>query len=153
MALTMPFKRNERFPALQQAKEVAAAQVQQAVGVLEQRLPSRRRTSWWERPFAKPLVAVIAASVALMTLTALMLRQRAVGAATDQQADTTLGLASTRTEAYDAHRAEEDGGVDSVQEATKESFPASDAPVWGSGPDVPIIREGEHKEGLPYQQR
>lgn len=141
MALTLPFKRTESVSALQSA-----------VGVLEPSLPSRR-TTWWERPFAKPLVAVIAASVVLATLTAWMLRQRAAGAPSGQEMDTTLGLASTRTEAYDAHRAEEDGGVDSVQQATKESFPASDPPVWGSGPDVPIIREGEHKEELPYQQR
>jgi hypothetical protein len=152
MALTMPFRRKEPLSAFEQAKEAAAAQVQQAVGALEQRLPGRRRASWWERPFVKPLVAVVAVGAALATLAALMVRQRAGGAA-EQQADTTLGLASTRTEAYDAHRAEQDGGVDTVQQATKESFPASDPPGWGSGPDVPIIREGEHKETLPYQRR
>jgi len=197
MAMTIPFRRQERFPALQQARrtaetqarnfadtagvqarqfadlagtqarqfadatgpqvqhlaEVAGTQARQLVATIEQRLPGRRRTPWYTRTWAKSLfgVAAIGAGLALVAA-AFMAWQRFADAFAEQDATDERGLATTRTEEYDAHRAEGDEHVDTVQEAAKESFPASDAPVWGSGPDVPVIRQGEHKEELPYQR-
>lgn len=148
--MAMRFKRHERFTALQDAKQAAAAQVQQAVAAVEQRLPGHRPVSWWERPFGKALIALAAVGAAGMAVGALIMRRRAVATPDAFDADVARGLATTRTEAYDAGRAE---GDDRVEEAAAESFPASDAPVWGSGPDVPVIREGEHKESLPYPQQ
>jgi hypothetical protein len=163
MALTMPFRRQERFPALQQAKRTAETQARQLVavaetqarqlaGAVEQHLPMRRREPWYARMWAKSLFGVAAFGVGLALAAAFMARQRLADAAAEQDAADERGLASTRTEAYDAHRAEGDDDADSVQQAAKESFPASDAPVWGSGPDVPVIRQGEHKDELPYQR-
>ncbi len=148
--MTMPFRRDERFPALGGVKQAAVDQAQQAVAAVGQRLPGRRRVAWYARPWGRGLL-IAAAGAALAALAALIMRPRlnATPAAIDDP--TTRGLASTRTESYDAHRAEADGGVDTVQQAAKESFPASDAPVWGHGPDLPVIREGEHKETLPYR--
>ena len=160
MALTMPFRRQERFPALQQAKrtaetqarqlvEVAETQARQLVGTVEQHLPMRRREPWYSRMWAKSLFGVAAFGVGLALAAAFMARQRLADAVAEQDAADERGLASTRTEAYDAHRVE---GDDAVHQAVSESVPASDAPVWGSGPDVPVIRQGEHKEELPYQR-
>lgn len=161
MAITMPFRRQERFPALQQARrtaetqarqlaDVAGVQARQAVAAVEQHLPLRRQQPWYARTWAKSLFGVAAAfGVGLAVAAAFMARERLNEALAEQDAADERGLASTRTEAYDAHRAE---GDDVVQQASAESFPASDAPVWGSGPDVPVIREGERKEELPYQQ-
>jgi hypothetical protein len=162
MALTMPFKRQERLTALQRARrtaesqarqvvETAESQARQLVGVVEQRLPTRRREPWYSRMWAKSLFGAAAFGVGLALAVAFMARQRLADAMAEQGAADERGLATTRTEAYDANRAEGDG-VDNVQEASKESFPASDAPVWGSGPDVPVIRQGERKEELPYRQ-
>jgi len=196
MAITMPFKRNERFPALQQARrttetqarqlvetvgtqsrhladsagtqarqlaevagtqaqqlvEAAGTQARQVVATVEQHLPGRRHQPWYARGWAKALFGVAAIGAGLALVAAFMARQRFADALAEQDATDEPGLATTHTEEYDAHRAEGDESVDSVQQATKESFPASDAPVWGHGPDVPIIRQGERKEELPYQQ-
>src|SRR5690349_13910115 len=173
MAITMPFKRNARCPALQQARrtaetqarqlagvagtqaqqlvEVAGTQARQVVATVEQRLPGRRRQPWYARTWAKSLFGVVAVGMGLALAAAFMARQRMADAFAEQDATDERGLASTHTEEYDAHRAEGDERVDTVQQAAKESFPASDAPVWGSGPDVPVIRQGERKEELPYQ--
>jgi hypothetical protein len=175
MAMTIPFRRRERFPALQQARrtaetqarqlietadaearhlaEIAGTQARHLVEVVEQRLPGRRRTPWYARTWAKSLFGVAAFGVGVaLAVTAFMARERMTAAQAEQDATDERGLATTRTEEYDARRAEGDEGDDTVQQASKESFPASDSPVWGSGPDVPVIRQGERKEELPYQQ-
>lgn len=186
MAMTIPFRRQERFPALQQARrtagtqarnfadtagvqarqladlagpqvqhlaEVAGTQARQLVATVEQRLPLRRRTPWYARSWAKSLFGVAAVgAVMALAAAAFMAWQRFIDASAEQDATDERGLATTRTEEYDAHRAEGDDHNDTVQQAAKESFPASDPPVWGNGPDVPVIRQGEHKEELPYQQ-
>lgn len=152
------FRRKERFPALGQARDYAeaqAGQVAQQAGQVAQlvaeRLPWQRRRSFWSR-FSTPLIAVAAAVAAVAAIALFATRQRADAAVSSDETPA-RGLAADQTETYDAQRAATDGGnVDVVQQAVKESFPASDAPPWGSGPDVPIIREGEHKEALPYQQ-
>ena len=153
MALTMPFQRHERFPALRRVRETTTGQVQQAAEAVAQLLPNRRRAKWWARPIGRAALAVAVGGALLTALAGVLLRQRAAEARPSEGAAATRGLPSTRTEAYDAQRAAGDSGVDAVQQAATESFPASDAPVWGSGPDVPIIREGEHKDVLPYEQR
>jgi len=153
MGLQLPFRRNERLPALQQAKQTVESQAQQLVSqaqqlaaVVEQHLP-RRRVSFWARPFGRALIAVTVVGAAAAAAVAIFLGRRDTPKDVEQE----LGLATSHTEVYDAQRAVSDNGIDAVHEASKESFPASDAPVWGSGPDVPIIREGERKEELPYQ--
>lgn len=151
MAIAMPFKREERLPTLRRATEKKATQVQRAVGALEQRLPGRRSVSWWERPVVKSLVVLSLGAIAAAVATVLLRRES--DASDEYAGEAPDGLVSTRTELYDTLRAEEATAEDSVREAEKESFPASDAPGWSNGPDVPIIREGEHKDALPYQQR
>ena len=155
MALQLPFRRTERLPALQQAKQLAETQAQQLVSqaqqlaaVVEQRLP-RRRVSFWARPLGRTLIVVSVVGTALAAVATFMLRRGDNPATSDQE----LGFATNRSELYDAQRAAGDHGqgVDTVHEAAKESFPASDAPVFVNGPDVPIIRHGERKEELPYQ--
>jgi len=151
MGLQLPFRRNERLPVLQQAKQLAETQAQQLVAVVEQRLPRRRR-SFWSQPLGTALIAVAVAGTAVAAIAAFAMRRR--GQDAPETVDQELGLTSDRTELYDSHRAAGDSvpmSTDLVQEASKESFPASDAPVWGHGPDVPVIRQGEHKEELPYQ--
>ena len=150
MGLQLPFRRTERFPALQHARQLAETQAQQLVAVVEQRLP-RRRVSFWARPLGTALIAVAVAGTAVAALATAFLRRR--DAAEESRPE--LGLSTTCTEAYDAHRAAGDTaaeGTDAVHEAAEESFPASDAPVFVNGPDVPIIRHGERKEELPYQE-
>jgi len=156
MALQLPFRRTERFPALQQARQMAETQAQQLVSqaqqlatVVEQHLP-RRRVSFWARPLGRALIVVSVAGTAVAAVAAFMLRRGDAMPESNQE----LGFATSKSEAYDAHRAAGDDagqGVDTVHEAAKESFPASDAPVFVNGPDVPIIRHGERKEELPYQ--
>jgi hypothetical protein len=149
MALQLPFRRAERFPALQQAKQLAETQAQQLVAAVEQRLP-RRRVSFWAQPLGRALIVVSVAGTALAALAAFLMRRGDDMAESNQE----LGFATSHSELYDAHRAAGDDvaqGVDTVHEAAKESFPASDAPVFVNGPDVPIVRHGERKEELPYQ--
>ncbi len=152
MGLQLPFRRIERFPALRQAQQMAEAQAQQLVAVVEQHLP-RRRVSFWARPLGMAMIALAVAGTAIAALATVFLRQR--DSADDNRPE--LGLSTTHTEVYDANRAADaneknSDGVDAVHEAAQESFPASDAPVFVNGPDVPIIRHGERKEELPYQQ-
>lgn len=151
MALTMPFRREQRFPALRQVRDTAGEQLYQAAEAVGQLLP-RRRANWWERPLGRTVIAVVAGSTLLASL-AMVLRQRAAAGRLGQEATASHGSPTTQAAAYDAPQSESDAGVDAVQEAEAESFPASDAPAWGNGPDLPIIREGEHKEALRYEQR
>lgn len=155
MGIQLPFRRNERFPALQQAKQLAEAQAQQLFTAVEQRLP-RRRVSFWARPLGTALITALTAMAVVGTaIAAVKMFLKRSANAEPQTVGQELGLATSHTEVYDAHRALDDdtvGGADTVHQAATESFPASDAPVFVNGPDVPIIRHGERKEELPYQQ-
>ena len=150
MGVQLPFRRNERFPALQQLKQRAETQAQQLVAVVEEHLP-RRRVSFWARPLGKALIAVTVVGTALAAVVAAFAWRR-----DNTEGDRPeLGLSTSYTEVYDAHRSVGDNAnhsIDTVHAAADESFPASDAPVFVTGPDVPIIRHGERKEELPYQQ-